>query len=258
MSDANRIDVDQHVVPPVWAGTLPTFPATAQFGRFLLDSHRRELLADGVPVPIGGRALDVLVVLIEARGGLVTKDDLLSRVWPGTIVEENALQFQISALRKALGPDRDFIKTISGRGYRFIAHISTQADPGAAWSAQRRDSPNSTNPPAPTSGLTGREVELAEITDLITAHRLSTQFGDGAIDKTRVGTKPGPPLLSDFADRLRIAALGLLRAPETGLPTVATVFEVAEVGPAVPEGVVAALASNRKLLLLSIGIGIRL
>jgi hypothetical protein len=75
MSDANRIDVDQHVLPPVWAGTLPGFPATARFGCFLLDSHRRELLADGVPVPIGGRAFDVLIVSIEARGGLVTKDD---------------------------------------------------------------------------------------------------------------------------------------------------------------------------------------
>jgi DNA-binding winged helix-turn-helix (wHTH) protein len=258
MSDANRIDVDQHVVPPVRAGTLPTFPEIVRFGRFLLDSHRRELLADGLPVPIGGRAFDVLIVLIEARGGLVTKDHLLSRVWPSTIVEENTLQFQISALRKALGPDRDFIKTVSGHGYCFIAHISTQADPDAAWSAQRRDSPNSTDLQASPSDLIGREVELAEIVDLVTAHRLSTQFGDHGVDKTRVGTKPGLHLLSDFADRLRIAALGLLRVPETGLPTVATVFEVAEVGPAVPEGAVAALASNRKLLLVSIGIGIRL
>jgi DNA-binding winged helix-turn-helix (wHTH) protein len=258
MSDANRIDVDQHVVPPVWAGTLPTSPAIVRFGRFLLDSHRRELLADGVPVPIGGRAFDVLIVLIEARGGLVTKDHLLSRVWPSTIVEENTLQFQISALRKALGPDRDFIKTVSGHGYCFIAHISTQADPDAAWSAQHRDSPNSTDLQASTSDLIGCEVELAEIADLVTAHRLSTQCGDGCIDKTRVGMELALRLLSDLADRLRIAALGRLPAPESGLPTVATVFEVAEVGPAVPEGIAAAIASNRQLLLVSIGIGTRL
>jgi non-specific serine/threonine protein kinase len=106
--------------------------AAARFGRFLLDSHRRELLADGMPVPIGGRAFDVLVVLVGARSQLVTKCELLECVWPETIVEENTLQFQISAVRKALGPDRDFIKTISGRGYRFIADASTPADPAAA------------------------------------------------------------------------------------------------------------------------------
>ena len=91
-------------------------PVTARFGRFLLDAHRHELLADGEPVRIGSRALDVLIVLAAANGDLVTKDELMSRVWPGVVVEENTLQFHISALRKALGPDRDFIKTISGRG----------------------------------------------------------------------------------------------------------------------------------------------
>ena len=95
-------------------------PVTARFGRFLLDAHRHELLADGEPVRIGSRALDVLIVLAAANGDLVTKDELMSRVWPGAVVEENTLQFHISALRKALGPDRDFIKTISGHGYRFI------------------------------------------------------------------------------------------------------------------------------------------
>jgi 3-hydroxyisobutyrate dehydrogenase-like beta-hydroxyacid dehydrogenase len=117
-----------------------------QFGRFRLISHRRELLADGTPVPIGGRALDILIVLVGARGQLVTKDELMSRVWRDSVVGENALQFQISELRKALGPDRDLIKTISGRGYRFIAEITTfsepekvPSDPGAAWAPSMQD-----------------------------------------------------------------------------------------------------------------------
>ena len=95
----------------------------ARFGRFRLDALRRELFADGVPVAIGSRAFDVLLVLVEAHGELVTKDELLRRVWPGTIVEENTLQFQISTLRKALGRDRGFIRTIAGRGYRFVAEV---------------------------------------------------------------------------------------------------------------------------------------
>ena len=152
-------------------------PVTAQFGRFLLDAHRHELLADGAPVRIGSRALDVLIVLTAAKGDLVTKHELMSRVWPGAVVEENTLQFHISVLRKALGPDCDFIKTISGRGYRFIAHISTPADPGAASLAQRHDRPPSTNPPAPPSDLIGSEAILAELADLVAAHRLATPAG---------------------------------------------------------------------------------
>jgi DNA-binding winged helix-turn-helix (wHTH) protein len=153
---------------------------TARFGRFLLNSHRRELLADGVPVPIGSRACDILIVLVEARGQLVTKDELLSRVWPGRLVEENNLPFQVSALRKALGPDRDFIKTISGRGYCFIADISTHADLGAVSSAQHRDSPPSTNLPTPMSDLIGRETELAQF-----RRRLPSIFADGAYRRIR-------------------------------------------------------------------------
>src|ERR1700674_1209551 len=89
-----------------------------QFGRFRLEPHPGEFLADGVPVHLGSRAFDILKLLIEARGGLVTKDEILARVWPSTVVEESNLQVQISALRKVLGEDRDYIRTIAGRGYR--------------------------------------------------------------------------------------------------------------------------------------------
>src|ERR1700739_4794413 len=101
---------------------------TLTFGRFQVLPHRREFLADGVPVALGSRAFDVLMVLIEAGGELVTKDEILTRGWPGVVVEEHSLQFHISALRKILGEDRGFIKTISGRGYRFVADITAAAD----------------------------------------------------------------------------------------------------------------------------------
>lgn len=79
---------------------------------------RRQLLARGERVPIGKRALDILSVLAEARGGIVTKDELLEAVWPGIVVEENALQVHIVALRKALGPDAGRLRTIRGVGYQ--------------------------------------------------------------------------------------------------------------------------------------------
>jgi non-specific serine/threonine protein kinase len=134
------------------------------------------------------------------------------------LVEENNLPFQISALRKALGPDRDFIKTISGRGYCFIADISTNADLGAVSLAQHRDSPPSTNLPAPMSDFIGRETELAEF-----RRRLLTIFADGAWT----------------------AALGPLSDTALVLATIATVLGLAEADPTAPEGLAAVVARKR-------------
>jgi TolB-like protein len=96
------------------------------FDRWVLLPGRRQLLRDGIPVPLGSRAFDLLLALVEARGELVSKNALLDRVWPGTVVEENNLQVQMSALRKALGEDANrLIVTIAGRGYRFAATVVT-------------------------------------------------------------------------------------------------------------------------------------
>ena len=92
-------------------------------GPFRLDTAKHTLVRDGRPVRLGSRALDILCTLATARGKLVTKDALMAAVWPGQIVEENAIQVQISALRKALNEDRtgtDYIVTVPGRGYRLI------------------------------------------------------------------------------------------------------------------------------------------
>src|SRR5271156_6703066 len=106
-------------------------PAVIDFGRFRVVPYRRELLANGRPVELGGRAFDVLMALIEVRGAVITKDALMERVWPGRIVEENSLQAQISVLRKAFAADRDLIHTVAGRGYQFtgvVRAVSTGLD----------------------------------------------------------------------------------------------------------------------------------
>jgi DNA-binding winged helix-turn-helix (wHTH) protein len=104
-----------------------TAPAAAdamlEFGRFRVLLRRRQLLADGVPVELGTRAFDLLMILIEADGRLVTKDELLDRVWPTTVVDMSNLKVQIAALRKALGDDGASIQTDFGRGYRFTAVV---------------------------------------------------------------------------------------------------------------------------------------
>ncbi len=89
-------------------------------GEWEVDLARRELRARGVPVPIGGRAFEIIEVLVQSAGELVTKNDLSARVWPGAIVEDNTLQFHISAIRKAFGRNREMLKTASGRGYRLL------------------------------------------------------------------------------------------------------------------------------------------
>src|SRR5438270_6675431 len=100
-------------------------PAAIEFGRFRVLPHRRELLANGRRLELGGRAFDVLMALTEASGAVVSKDALMKRVWPDRIVEENSLEAQISALRRAFGADRDLIRTVAGRGYQFTGEIRT-------------------------------------------------------------------------------------------------------------------------------------
>jgi TolB-like protein/Tfp pilus assembly protein PilF len=102
------------------------------FGRFRFDLVRRELSRDGVPVRLGNRALDILCVLAAAGGHVVTKDELLARVWPGLIVEENNLQVQVSALRKIFDEEKSgqsYLVTVPGRGYRLIGLAGNTSGP---------------------------------------------------------------------------------------------------------------------------------
>jgi TolB-like protein len=103
-----------------------------KFGRFRLDPERRELSRDGVPMHLGARALDILCVLVSANGGIVTKGELMARVWNGLVVEESNIHVHVSALRKALeegASGHNYVMTVPGRGYRFIG---LQAPPPAA------------------------------------------------------------------------------------------------------------------------------
>lgn len=107
--------------------SLATADAAVEFGRFRVSLRRRQLLADGVPVELGTRAFALLLALLEADGLLVSKEELVSRVWPDVVVSEENLKVQVSALRKALGADRDVIRTEFGRGYRFTGVLCSSA-----------------------------------------------------------------------------------------------------------------------------------
>jgi DNA-binding winged helix-turn-helix (wHTH) protein len=232
-------------------------PAAIEFGRFRVLSHRRELLAGNRPVELGGRAFDVLMALIEARGAVVSKDTLLERVWPDRIVEENNLQFQISTLRKALAVDRDLIRTVTGRGYQFIGEIrsvSTGPDvPTAAAIPEATPTPSRplTNLPQPISELIGRDAQLGEILDLSASHRLVTLTGAGGIGKTRLGFEVARHQLPKFADGVWAVELAPLSDPDLVPAAVATTLglELAS-GTASPQSVADALRSKQLMLVL--------
>jgi len=110
------------------------------FGPFLLDCERRELSQDGVRVPLGGRAMEILCELASARGDVVSKDRLFERVWPGLSVEDGNIHVHISGLRKALddgAAGQSFIVTVPGRGYRLIG-LHAMSDSGGQ-QGDRRD-----------------------------------------------------------------------------------------------------------------------
>jgi adenylate cyclase len=97
------------------------------FGPFNLVAGERLLTKGGVPVGLGARALDILIALISTPNEVVSKKDLMSRVWPDVTVEEGSLRFHIASLRKALGDGKDgarYIATLAGRGYCFVAPVS--------------------------------------------------------------------------------------------------------------------------------------
>jgi TolB-like protein/Tfp pilus assembly protein PilF len=117
--------------------TISLTPIT--FGPFVLQRHERRLLSHGEPLLVGARAFDVLAVLLDNAGQLVTKQQLFDLVWPGIVVEENNLQVHVSTLRRLLGADT--IATVAGRGYRFTAQI-TSPPPIAAGTEAGLPTPN--------------------------------------------------------------------------------------------------------------------
>lgn len=97
-----------------------------EFKGFRLDGAQRRLLHHGRPVQLKSKMFDLLLFLVENRGQLVEKDDLMREIWPDTIVEENNITVSMSILRKRLGEDRggrEFIETVPRRGYRFVAEV---------------------------------------------------------------------------------------------------------------------------------------
>lgn len=227
------------------------------FGPFRLFPRRRVLLADDKPIKLGGRAFDMLMALIERPGVVISKDDLLARVWPDRMVTEANLQTQILALRQAFGAERDLIRTVAGRGYQFTGNIQVvsegfdkqiaEALPVSATSAVAVP----TNLPQPVSELIGRSAEVEEVSNLVRAGRLVTLTGAGGIGKTRLALTVARRLLPQFPDGVWLAELSPLSDPGLVPATIAAAIGLELGGGAISaQRVAQALAARRLLVVL--------
>ncbi|WP_038489178.1 ATP-binding protein [Collimonas arenae] len=158
----------------------------AAFGPFTLSPSERLLERDGVPVRLGGRALDILVVLVESAGETIGKKELIARVWPGMVVEEGSLRFHMVAVRKALGDvggGTRYIVNTANKGYTFIGRVERQE-----LAAQIRPaSPNIVKPlPALATAILGRDEEVRALVGNLLQRRFVSVVGAGGIGKTTV------------------------------------------------------------------------
>jgi predicted ATPase/DNA-binding winged helix-turn-helix (wHTH) protein len=252
--------------PLLRASTSPAAgdPDAFVFGPFRLLVRRRELIAHGVPVTLGQRALDILLVLVRRHGQLVTKNELMDEVWPGVVVEENNLQVHISALRKALGDDkgeRRYLLTVAGRGYRFIHPVEPEVGapddtPGSA--TERGGDPASVRPlwgkqhniPQPLTSLVGREAEIERIAALLTRQRLVSLVGAGGIGKTRLALAVGAQSGTHYPDGAWLIELAKIMQPDALAALLADSLGLDLAGREPTVDVLAALLEPRKTLII--------
>ncbi|PZM14914.1 ATP-binding protein [Rhizobium tubonense] len=219
-----------------------------------LDLEKRELRAMGAPVPLGSRAFEILETLAVSSGGIVTKDELMKRVWPGLVVEDNTLQVHISAIRRALGKDRDLLRTVSGRGYRLLGEWTEPerriAGPMPAMRVQSSQRAGFvTNIPSAASELIGRQAAVSHIMTLLSAYRIVTLTGPGGIGKTVLASEVARRLQPTIGDAFFVELVSL-SDPNLVSTTLAQALDLRLQGDDISAELVARAIGNRKMLLL--------
>ena len=187
-------------------------------GQWQVHLGRHELLANGVTVPIGARAFEIVELLVRSANELVTKTDIMNRIWPGALVGENTLQVHISAIRKAFGPDRAMLKTASGRGYLLSGDWTPQqqgspTDRVASFLMREAGTPSANNFPLEVGRLIGRDAAVRYVRDLISAYRVVTLAGPGGIGKTSLAIEAARGLFAHFGDGAWLVELASLSNP---------------------------------------------
>jgi predicted ATPase/DNA-binding winged helix-turn-helix (wHTH) protein len=224
-------------------------------GECEIDLARRELRVLGSAVPVGGRAFEVIELLARSAGEIVTKDELMGRIWPGAVVTENTLHVHAVAIRKALGPYRSLLKTQSGRGFRLLGdwivsrHDAVAPPVGVQRMRVDGDTPAS-NFPATVTRLVGRSTAKARLRDLMSAYRVVTLTGPGGIGKTSLAVKAARGIVGEFADGGWLVELASLSDPALVPAAAAEVLKIRIGHGAITPEAVARAIGDRKLLLV--------
>lgn len=227
------------------------------FGPFNLVASERLLTKGGVPVELGARALDILITLISAPNEVVSKKDLMSRVWPDVTVEEGSLRFHMASLRKALGDGTDgarYITTLAGRGYCFVAPLS-RANPASRAASAPEPAPATVdfphaNLPGRLSRIVGRDDDILKVAADLSASRLVTIVGAGGVGKTTVAIAVAHHLKDAFAGSVLFVDLGMVNDPELASTVVASMLGQSVQSHDATPGLLAFLQNRRVLLIL--------
>ena len=225
---------------------------TFRFGNYLLDPQRRKLTREGNPVELGSRSFDLLVLLVRARGQIVSKNQILDEVWPNLIVDETNLRFQISRLRKELSQSSEpgeYIKSVAGRGYVFVAPVTAQSQPSNIEEA--RSSPESRTPiPTRVKLLFGREENLNRLHDLLLQARFVSIVGSAGMGKTTAAIELAHRLTERFGSNIFFVDLGLVGSSEAVLPAIAGAVSFSFASGDLLRGLVTSLERRQILLIL--------
>lgn len=229
-------------------GQRPVYAA----GRWEIDLARRELRSRGVPVPLGNRAFEIVSELVQAGGKLISKNDLMQRVWPGLSVEEIALRVHVSAIRKAFGADRSMLETDVGRGYRLLGSwdVRRANGPGPPNMARLPRGPVVSNIPAARANLIGRSSAVGQLRDLLSAYRVVTLVGPGGIGKTALALEVARTMSSVFEGERVLVELAALFDPDLVPSAVAGVLGLKLEGEVISTESIARAIEPRELLLI--------
>ncbi|HEX9471951.1 MAG TPA: winged helix-turn-helix domain-containing protein, partial [Bradyrhizobium sp.] len=201
-----------NIVDPQFRG--PISQDLICFGPFRLSTTERLLEKGGEPVQLGSRALDILIVLVERPAEVVSKKELIAKVWPDLVVDDGSLRYHILVLRKALGQGRSntrYVTNVSGRGYCFVAPISRVASRPAPVRNSLAHSPVGL-PPSPIR-MVGRDETVRLISEGLSARRFFTIVGPGGIGKTTVATAVSHTMLAAFDGAVHYVDFGPLCTP---------------------------------------------
>ena len=201
---------------------------------------------------LGSRALDILIVLISTPNEIVSKKDLMSRVWPDVIVEEGSLRFHMASLRKALGDGKDgarYIATLPGRGYCFVAPVSRPSSPRDDAPVAATNFPHA-NLPSRLSRMVGRDEDVLKLSAQLNASRFVTIVGAGGVGKTTVAIAVGHHLIDAFAGALLFVDLGMLGDPDLVTAGMASMLGLSVQSNDATPNLIAYLRNKRILLIL--------